>query len=159
MIFVGIHRCPTLLIRSSDQSTHRGYDYTLDESGVEKDESTHKQEFTNNNAKIGVKALAMLSGFRTKGPTATPENPTIKGALRGLMTPFLANMLADEDPVPLLKLFNANTENPYLLWENATRAELTDFVEAQQEQLIKTVRYWTAGLRWRKRKGGDSYHQ
>lgn len=41
-----------------------GYDYTLDESGVEKDESTHKQEFTNKNAKIGVRALAKLAGYR-----------------------------------------------------------------------------------------------
>jgi hypothetical protein len=43
-----------------------GYDYTLDESGVEKDENTHKQEFTNKNAKIGVRALAMLGGFRSE---------------------------------------------------------------------------------------------
>lgn len=40
----------------------------------------------------------------------------------------------------LLKLFNANSETPYLLWDNGTRAELTEYVEGQQEKLIKTVR-------------------
>jgi DnaJ family protein C protein 13 len=29
----------------------------------------------------------------------------------------------------VLKLLNSNTEDPYLIWDNATRAELLDFVE------------------------------
>ena len=29
----------------------------------------------------------------------------------------------------VLKLLNSNTEDPYLIWNNATRAELLDFVE------------------------------
>ena len=43
-----------------------GYDYTLDESGVEKDEKTNKQEYVNNNSKVGVRALAMMAGYRRK---------------------------------------------------------------------------------------------
>lgn len=41
--------------------------------------------------------------------------------------------------VQLLKLFNGNTETPLLLWDNSTRAELTDYIEDQQELIIKSV--------------------
>lgn len=39
----------------------------------------------------------------------------------------------------LLKLLNSNTENPYLLWDNGTRAELLEFLQDQQQQTIKKV--------------------
>jgi hypothetical protein len=39
-----------------------------------------------------------------------------------------------------LKALNSNTENPYLIWENGTRAELTDFLEKQQTHKINGVR-------------------
>ncbi|KAL3096073.1 hypothetical protein niasHS_005832 [Heterodera schachtii] len=32
----------------------------------------------------------------------------------------------------VLKLLNANTEDPYLIWDNSTRAELLDFVDKQR---------------------------
>lgn len=31
----------------------------------------------------------------------------------------------------LLKLLTINSQNPYLLWDNSTRAELTDFLETR----------------------------
>lgn len=39
----------------------------------------------------------------------------------------------------LLKLLNSNSENPYLIWDNATRAQLTEYLTDQQQQVIKTV--------------------
>lgn len=39
----------------------------------------------------------------------------------------------------LLKLINSNTENPYLIWDNRTRAELTKYLEEQQQSMIRTV--------------------
>ena len=41
--------------------------------------------------------------------------------------------------VQLLKLLNSNTENPMLIWDNATRAELTEYLADQQQQKIRTV--------------------
>ena len=41
----------------------------------------------------------------------------------------------------ILKMLNSNTENPYLIWDNATRAELTEFLESEQLRKIKTVNY------------------
>ena len=39
-------------------------------------------------------------------------------------------------------MLNSNTENPYLIWDNATRGELNEFLETQQLRKIKTVMYW-----------------
>lgn len=39
----------------------------------------------------------------------------------------------------LLKLLNSNTENPYLVWDNRTRAELTKYLEEQQQSMIRSV--------------------
>lgn len=41
----------------------------------------------------------------------------------------------------VLKLLNSNSENPYLIWNNGTRAELMEFLEEQQESNIKRVRH------------------
>ena len=41
----------------------------------------------------------------------------------------------------ILKMLNSNTENPYLIWDNATRAELGEFLESEQLRKIKTVNY------------------
>ena len=40
----------------------------------------------------------------------------------------------------LLKTLNSNTENPYLIWDNRTRTELTKYLEEQQQSMIRTVR-------------------
>ena len=42
----------------------------------------------------------------------------------------------------VLKLLNSNTEDPYLIWDNATRAELLDFVERNRnsnENIVKKL--------------------
>ena len=36
-------------------------------------------------------------------------------------------------------MLNSNTESPYLIWNNSTRAELLEFLESQQESMIKKV--------------------
>ena len=44
--------------------------------------------------------------------------------------------------VQVLKLLNSNSENPYLIWNNGTRAELLEFLEEQQRENIHMVRAW-----------------
>jgi len=41
----------------------------------------------------------------------------------------------------MLKLLNSNSENPLLIWDNSTRAELTEFLANEQQNKIRTVRY------------------
>lgn len=37
----------------------------------------------------------------------------------------------------VLKILNSNTENPYMIWDNGTRAELTDFLENERTSSIR----------------------
>lgn len=39
----------------------------------------------------------------------------------------------------LLKTLNSNTENPYLIWDNRTRSELTKYLEEEQQAIVRTV--------------------
>jgi len=41
----------------------------------------------------------------------------------------------------ILKLLNSNSENPLLIWDNSTRAELMEFLATEQQNKIRTVRY------------------
>ena len=39
----------------------------------------------------------------------------------------------------ILKILNSNTENPYLIWDNSTRTEVTEYVSSQQTEKIRSV--------------------
>mmetsp|Transcript_15543 Transcript_15543/g.46103 ORF Transcript_15543/g.46103 Transcript_15543/m.46103 type:complete len:2307 (-) Transcript_15543:50-6970(-) len=114
------------------------YDYTLEEGGVEVDAETNAQKFANNIAKQSIKCLARLGGYKARGGAGTPENPTVQKIVRSLITPYLNSQISGKDNMPVLKLLNSNSETPYLIWDNGTRAELTDYLEAEQEKAIKT---------------------
>ncbi|XP_058409068.1 dnaJ homolog subfamily C member 13 isoform X1 [Diceros bicornis minor] len=112
------------------------YDYTLEESGIQKSEETNQQEVANSLAKLSVHALSRLGGYLPE-EQATPENPTIRKSLAGMLTPYVARKLAVVGATEILKMLNSNTESPYLIWNNSTRAELLEFLESQQENMIK----------------------
>ncbi|KAH0503542.1 DnaJ-like protein subfamily C member 13 [Microtus ochrogaster] len=112
------------------------YDYTLEESGIQKNEETNQQEVANSLAKLSVHALSRLGGYLLDDQ-ATPENPTVRKSLAGMLTPYIARKLAVASATEILKMLNSNTENPYLMWNNSTRAELLEFLESQQENMIK----------------------
>lgn len=63
-----------------------------------------------------------------------PRNRIVKQMLDRLLTPFVADQLAGADDAAVLKLLTSNTRSPYLIWENATRAQLVDFLERQRTQ-------------------------
>ena len=37
----------------------------------------------------------------------------------------------------MLKLLNSNSETPYLVWDNSTRAELTEFLETERDSSVR----------------------
>ncbi|KAK7873572.1 hypothetical protein R5R35_009276 [Gryllus longicercus] len=108
------------------------YDFTLEEGGVERSEEANQQEVANNLAKLAVTACARLGGY-ILGDLNTPENPVTVAALNKLLTPYLARQLAQNKPAEILKILNSNCETPYLLWDNRTRAELSEFLENQRQ--------------------------
>ena len=56
-----------------------------------------------------------------------------------VMTPVLIP-LSRAWSVQLLKILNSNTENPYLIWDNATRAQLGEYLADNQKRMIRNVR-------------------
>lgn len=63
-----------------------------------------------------------------------PQNRIVKQILDRLLTPYVAEQLVGDADEVVLKLLTSNTRNPYLIWENATRAQLIDFLEQQRTQ-------------------------
>uniref|UniRef100_A0A1A8JGA7 DnaJ (Hsp40) homolog, subfamily C, member 13 n=1 Tax=Nothobranchius kuhntae TaxID=321403 RepID=A0A1A8JGA7_NOTKU len=124
------------------------YDYTLEESGVQASQDTNQQEVANSLAKLSLVAVSRLGGYapmpgtpdapQTNGMDGTPpENPTVRKSLAAMLTPYISRKLGLGSPAEVLKLLNSNSENPYLIWNNGTRAELLEFLEGQQEGNIK----------------------
>ncbi|XP_015790480.1 dnaJ homolog subfamily C member 13-like [Tetranychus urticae] len=118
------------------------YDYTLEEGGVEADEETNQQQVANQLAKMSIIACARLAGDLTDEEIAagSRSNPTIGNCLQALLTPYLSRQLGISNVAQLLKTLNSNIENPYLIWDNATRAELIDYLETQQREIIRSGR-------------------
>eukprot|EP00795_Rhopilema_esculentum_P013369 gene13369-4225_t len=112
------------------------YDYTLSESGVEASAESNQQELANSLARLSIRALARMAGF-LDAPNNTPDNPAVKKSLTAMLTSYVTKKLVKESPHEILKLLNSNTENPYLIWDNGTRGELTDFLEKQQKMKIE----------------------
>ncbi|XP_052814797.1 dnaJ homolog subfamily C member 13-like isoform X2 [Mya arenaria] len=117
------------------------YDFTLEESGVEKSDDSNKQEIANQLARLCIRACGRLGGYLAsseEGEDNPPDNPAVKKSLMAMLTPYLARKLSNPVQSELLKILNSNTENPYLIWDNATRAQLTEFLTDQQQQMMKT---------------------
>ncbi|KAJ8397415.1 hypothetical protein AAFF_G00439640 [Aldrovandia affinis] len=116
------------------------YDYTLEESGIQKCQDTNQQEVSNSLAKLCLVSLSRLAGYGA-GPEGEggvpPENSNIRKSLAAMLTPYVSRKLGSGSPAEVLKMLNSNCESPYLIWNNGTRAELLEFLEHQQEGIIK----------------------
>lgn len=110
----------------------------MEEGGVERSEDSNQQEINNQLAKLSVIACSRLIGGG-KGENATPENLTIKDAMRAMLTPYIVKVLGNQPEQEILKVLNSNTENPYLVWNNGTRAELVEYLRTQQKEKIRSV--------------------
>lgn len=78
-----------------------------------------------------------IKSFNKYTVTGSPQNIVVKSILDILMTPFIANKLAIEPEHEVLKTLTENTRNPYLIWDNSTRAQLLDFLEFQRQNSSK----------------------
>jgi len=133
------------------------YDFTLEEGGVERANESNQQETANSIARVCVKACARLAGFSgyylseeeqqqqqlPQGSTSgalpggqVDKNNRVMQALVSLVTPYLARNISMSPP-EILKLMNSNSQTPYLIWDNATRAELRAYLENEREHLYK----------------------
>ncbi|KAI1292252.1 DnaJ -like protein subfamily C member 13 [Halotydeus destructor] len=114
------------------------YDFTLEEGGIETSKESNTQLVANELAKASVVALGKLMMDVNSSDGKNPAHGLIKNCLNSLLTPYLAKQLVNDDAASLLKILNSNIENPYIIWDNSTRAELTDYLETQQREKIRS---------------------
>ena len=118
------------------------YDFTLEEGGVESSEESNQQEVANQLAKMSLVACARLAdSIANKLPTDSIDTqlyPLIRQSVLSLLTPYVAKQLGIASTAELLKTLNSNIENPYLIWNNSTRAELTEYLDTQQRELMRS---------------------
>ena len=107
------------------------YDYTLEEGGVERNEGHNKQEMTNQIARVSLLACVRLYELC---------QDLYRKPIEAMLTHYVASHFveAELNPHELLKMLTSNVEIPYLIWNNATRAELIDYLEQQQKGIIQT---------------------
>lgn len=79
----------------------------------------------------------LVKSFRKYTVSGCAQNIVVKSILDILLTPFIANKLAVEPECEVLKILTQNTRNPYLIWDNGTRAQLLDFLEFQRQNSSK----------------------
>ena len=116
------------------------YDFTLEEGGVESNEESNQQEVANQLAKMSLVACARLTdNISSKSEAIDSQSyPLIRQSILSLLTPYITKQLGVTTTADILKTLNSNIENPYLIWDNSTRAELTDYLETQQREMMRS---------------------
>lgn len=79
----------------------------------------------------------VIKSFSKYTVTGTSQNIVVKSILDILLTPFISNKLSTNSEHEVLKILTQNTRNPYLIWDNSTRAQLLDFLEYQRQNSSK----------------------
>lgn len=79
----------------------------------------------------------ILNGKKYSIDIANANNMIVKKILDTLLTEFVSNKLASDSEGDVLKLLTSNQRNPYLIWDNSTRAQLADFLEYQRTKSSK----------------------
>lgn len=69
--------------------------------------------------------------------TGSPKNIITKKLMDILLTKYIADKLVVSSEKEILKILNSNIRNPYLIWDNGTRMQLTDFLEYQRTRSSK----------------------
>lgn len=67
----------------------------------------------------------------------------MQNSIRAMLTPFVCRLMREGENEKVLKLLNSNVEDPYIIWDNASRAELLDFVERHRNSAENTVLTFT----------------
>lgn len=67
----------------------------------------------------------------------SPTNLHVKKIVDRLLTKYITDKFASHSDSEVLKLLTSNTRNPYVIWDNATRTQLIDFLEYQRTKSAK----------------------
>jgi DnaJ homolog subfamily C member 13 len=120
--------------------------YTSNASNILQNNSSLIAQVNNNSANVKEPAspgedasenAKLVKSYSKYTMTGEPQNIVAKSMLDILLTPFIADKLAVDAESEVLKVLTQNTRNPYLIWDNGTRAQLLDFLEFQRQNSSK----------------------
>lgn len=69
--------------------------------------------------------------------SGSPTNLFVKKIVDRLLTKYITDKFASHSDSEVLKLLTSNTRNPYIIWDNATRTQLLDFLDHQRTTSAK----------------------
>lgn len=72
-----------------------------------------------------------------KGEQASPVNTAVRDALNALLTPYLTGRLGVWSAEEMLRVLGGETESPILVWNDAVRAELLDYLNEQRREHLR----------------------
>jgi DnaJ family protein C protein 13 len=78
-----------------------------------------------------------ISNRKYKISSAPPANAVVKKIFDKLLTPYITDKFVVENESEVLKILTSNTRNPYLIWDNGTRAQLLEFLDTQRTQSVR----------------------
>lgn len=108
------------------------YDPTMEAAKVQLDEVNHTQCLKNHSASASLHALKRIIFEPTQDPTLLEYLEHLQAGFATLLTPFITQKIKEnpsDGGKEELRLLVTNTENPYLVWNSSTRAELLAFVD------------------------------
>lgn len=135
----------------NDKSSFKSYVDINEKNGADPATNDQKENVSSEKENTASKMKYSISG--------NAKNVVVKKILDSLLTQFISSKLAldGENEVnvwnfffvgkevnvflficsQVLKLLTSNTRNPYLIWDNGTRAQLVDFLEYQRTKSSK----------------------
>lgn len=129
--------------------------YTSNATNLIQNNAIHTMQMNNTNAtKTGIEKIsdgeeALESDQSTKVEKenfatnrmytvgGSPTNLFVKKIVDRLLTKYITDKFASHSDSEVLKLLTSNTRNPYVIWDNATRTQLIDFLEHQRTTSAK----------------------
>lgn len=137
---------PPPLATTTTAVLKEGESYTSNASNILQNNSSLIAQVNSNNSSSGEPAspgedasenAKLVKSYSKYTMTGEPQNIVAKSMLDILLTPFIADKLAVDAESEVLKVLTQNTRNPYLIWDNGTRAQLLDFLEFQRQNSSK----------------------
>lgn len=107
---------------------------SLAAGGVEKISDGEEVFESDQTAKVEKENFASSRKYTVGGD---PTNKFVKKIVDRLLTKYITDKFASHSDSEVLKLLTSNTRNPYIIWDNATRSQLVDFLESQRSKSTK----------------------
>lgn len=129
--------------------------YTSNATNLIQNNAIHAMQMNNNNATkpIGEKISDSEEVFESDQTTVVEKenfannrkytvsgnatNVFVKKIVDRLLTKYITDKFASHSDSEVLKMLTSNTRNPYVIWDNATRTQLTDFLDHQRTTSAK----------------------